>query len=128
MIIRLCFIFFITISSCNFKTTSLTGIYKSYKPIFSSDKYTIGVVLKLNDDSTFNYQTCGDISSGKWVVSEKFDSVILYCYKFKYINDSLNSIKNPVCKQNEVFQSFEIYNRNTLKNKFKDIIILLKRQ
>ena len=109
---------------CN---SSLIGTYEAINPKFSTGRFTIGNKLILKSDSTFFYETCGDISNGTWKTDLSNDSVILYCRQFKYKNDSLNKIKSTHCTSNEPFEKFRILSNSKLMGGFDNVSILLRR-
>lgn len=81
----------------------IIGIYKSKEYniienylILSSEKtYVKGSKLEIRTDSSFIFSTCGNISNGFWKL--KSDTLLLFCLKFNYKNDSLNSVLNTKC-------------------------------
>ncbi len=54
----------------------ITGKYKSYTPLLSTEIYTIGNTLTVRKDSSYTYTTCSSVSEGNWRV--KGDSLYLY--------------------------------------------------
>lgn len=79
--------------SCSRKDCEITGNYKYQINYFDKIKYYKshflgGSTLTLNSDSTFNYKTCGMLSSGNWRVLN--DSLYLYILNKRFRIDSLN--------------------------------------
>lgn len=128
------FIFFL-IYSCSNEKLDLAGKYKSEKLslsekvlYFNSSKIK-NLELVLFKDSTFNYNTCGLIFEGKWVL--KKEKIYLKVYNYKWKDTSL-VLKNRCFNQNNN-PDFFIYNikNNSLlsiieKENRKDIIKLKK--
>jgi hypothetical protein len=92
---------------------SLTGKYVSKKYNFidkmfmrlNSESNVVNSDLTLNNDSSYIYNTCGNIIKGKWQV--KRDSLILFCYENNYRNDSINKIKTLSCGDKPVIYAIE---------------------
>ena len=103
-------IVFCLIYSCtnNFEKRDIAGRYESYVPHLSFEGYIIGEVLLLNKDSTYNYQTCGNVIKGKWKLNNTKDSLLLYCFDFKYKNDSLNKLRSTIVDSNIAMDEFKL--------------------
>jgi hypothetical protein len=69
----------------------------------------MGSSLKLNKDSSFTFQTCGNDLTGNWLVSN--DSLILNYNSNRWRNDSLN--KNG-------FEGMQLSQQGTVKFKVKN--------
>ena len=118
--IKFLLILFILYScSNNNYNTNMVGRYESFVPKFTIDHYSIGDVLLLNIDSTYNYQTCGNLISGKWKLNKQKDSLLLFCFDFKYRNDSLNEARHPTCDSSLLWDKFKILRGDYLLNKVK---------
>ena len=52
--------------------------------------FTNGAEIKLNNNNTFRYTTCGNIILGTW--KEKNDSLFLYVESNRFRNDSLQKV------------------------------------
>jgi hypothetical protein len=97
------------------------GTYKNFKPSKAQaywiklslryNSYMLGSSVELKADSTFIYQTCGNIEIGKWTIEE--DSLVLYVSDGRHKNDSINAINLPAN------QEWHFYN-DTIKYKIKD--------
>ncbi len=131
------YIFFINESCKTYDNEKrvLVGNYKSGKTkgiasILDKTAYIIGSELSLNKDSTYTYNTCGNISEGIWKVRN--DSLFLYCKTNKYQIDSLNIVGfngifakcNPVptilfIKGNSLENRMIIDNRNAIDKLIK---------
>lgn len=90
----------------------ITGKYKSYTPLLSTEIYTIGNTLIVRKDSSYTYTTCSSVSEGNWRV--KGDSLYLYCSNFRYRIDSLNTSETR-CQDTEAFR----ITRNKLLQRIK---------
>jgi hypothetical protein len=82
----------------------ITGKYESKKYNLidnffiqtSGKSYVNGSSVELKEDSTFLYNTCGNIIKGYWNIRYN-DTLYLYCQEFKYKNDSLNKVLVTKC-------------------------------
>jgi hypothetical protein len=128
------FIFFL-IYSCSTEKLDLAGKYKSEKLSLSEKVFYFNnskiksLELVLFKDSTFNYNACGLIFDGKWILKKEKIYLKVYNYEWKDTglvskNKSFNQSNNP---------DFFIYNikKNSLlsiikKENRKDIIKLKK--
>ena len=95
---------------------NLVGEYASFHPKFKNGKYTIGNRLKLNKDSSFNYESCGETVKGRWSLIN--DSVILFCYQFIYKNNNLNKLRSTYCANDIPYETFKIENNGDLESSF----------
>lgn len=87
---------------CSCTSTSVIGTYKSSQPNFVVQQFekriqkkgrTLGTVLRLNKDSTYNYETCANYGIGNWSIIN--DSLILFPDSLSWKSDSLNE-KRPI--------------------------------
>ena len=84
------------ISSCK-SEFKLTGVYVSrdMKNVRGNKlMYVTGSKLRVNPDSTYALETCGNISSGTWQYNNNL--LILTCNHNRYKNDSINKIKGNI--------------------------------
>lgn len=86
----ICFLLY----SCQVQHPNLIGTYKS-NPKYSllhylgkREHFAIGSTIILNSDSSFNYETCGNVLKGYWKLNN--DSLILNVISNRYRIDSLN--------------------------------------
>lgn len=82
----------------------------------NKESYVLNSVLMLNEDSTYNLNTCGNVIKGKW--KTKHDSLLLYC-TYNYIkNDSIRNVRKPVCGDKPSVFFIEYENTVLLKSYF----------
>lgn len=101
------------LQSCitNNKTVSIGGNYVSMGPSFFQSlfySYAIGMKLDIRSDSTFLYETCGNIGNGVWNISGDTLELKLLNYKLKSESSELfkTIIKYRIEKDNELHRSF----------------------
>lgn len=117
LLIVLCLVY-----SCtnNYEARGFAGRYESYVPHLYFGGYTIGEVLLLNKDSTYNYQTCGNVIKGKWKLNYTKDSLLLYCFDFKYKNDSLNKLRSVIVDSSVAMDEFKLLKGGFLLERFRN--------
>ena len=111
------FLIFAVIIGCKSSEQVLQGKYESkeYSKLDMLSKHFLGYAvamgssLKLNKDSSFTFQTCGNDLTGNWLVSN--DSLILNYNSNRWRNDSLN--KNG-------FEGMQLSQQGTIKFKVKN--------
>lgn len=104
-------------SCSNIPQRNIVGYYTSTSTLLSKGEYVVGNSLEVKKDSTFNYETCGEIIEGKWVL--KNNIMLLYCYEFSYKNDSLNKTEKPFCDKNEPVEKFLVLKNGDLLSEFQ---------
>ncbi len=70
-----------------YESKSHTSFQRAWYNIKTETLFATGTTLTLNEDSTFNLTTCGNIIDGKWTFDS--DSVYLYAHSNKWRIDSL---------------------------------------
>jgi hypothetical protein len=101
------------ITSCNniSQKSNVVGVYQSSKLNFvekikyNTDKEIKGLKLILKKDSTFHYETCGLLINGGW--NTKNDSLRLHVSAIKFVNDSINKIKEPETRKDFLVYKIE---------------------
>ena len=84
------------IFSCHFLL--FFGVKSQLRP---SSWYTVGNTVKLNEDSTFMYSTCGIIQKGTWITSK--DTLFLNVKSSVWRNDSLRQFrKHPMVSEKPI--------------------------
>lgn len=87
----------LAIAGCHSYSGDITGNYKSveygfiaqnYLSFFENTTYVLRSSLKINADSTYVLQNCGNIEEGKWQVQH--DSLLLFCEQNRWRIDSFN--------------------------------------
>lgn len=134
MKLKLVSILIILLISCSSTKTSkeIIGFYKSkkynfiehYIILFSGKSYAIGEILKLKKDSTYVYNTCGNVISGYWRI--RGDTLLLFCQKFRYKRDSLNRVLDTNCRGS--IDKFYIHPNGELRQQFYVTIPKSKRK
>ena len=83
------------------------------KLYLNSNGYRVmGNTLVLSYDSTFSLTTCGNFINGFWSVEG--DSVLLFCKRNRWRNDSLNLKRPPNC--GDIPQKFFVTDKGDLKS------------
>ena len=95
----------------------MIGEYASYTPVFNTGNYSLGNKLTLKKDSSFNYEGCGQIVSGKWSLIK--DSLVLFCTEFNYKNKELNQSTAHRCNETIPYECFKIEDDGDLESSYK---------
>lgn len=116
----------VLVFGCSSDNPNIVGLYTSKDfniasktcYYFRNIRTTSGISLELKSDSTFSFQTCGNIIDGNWKTAK--DSLFLFCKNNKYRIDSLNIVgyNGRFAKCNEKPRAFLI-DGNVLKNSWE---------
>ena len=82
--------------------------------------------MKLNSDSSFIYVGCGQIVAGKWAMTN--DSVVLFCFDFKYKDSLLNQSTMHQCNESVPYECFKIIDERYLESSFRQKNRVIKNQ
>jgi hypothetical protein len=92
------------------------GLIAKIKMAIKKESYVLNSFLVLNEDSTYNLNTCGSIIKGNW--KTKHDSLLLYC-TYNYIKkDSIRKVRKPICGDKPSVFLMEHENTVLLKSYF----------